>query len=313
MSSDLDDLRALVADIVSREPESLWDTLGEVGLTTIGIPEEHGGAGGGLAELATVAGALAEHGVNVPLIDFNTGRWAARDAAAGEVTVGRAGPAGATVLAAWARSASRLVLLVDGQERAGLIDLGAPGVTVTTGAGPLGEHLDRVTVPDAGTAEPVSGPSATEILTRLGILRSAALAGATRGAYRLTRKYLREREQFGKPLVRIPSVATAMAAMRVEVIQAETALERALESETADAAAVARVLTGQAASTVARAAHQLHGAMGITREYPLHRLTRYLWAWRDADAAEVDWASRLADRVIEGGEEFMWAELTATV
>ncbi|MFJ8812952.1 acyl-CoA dehydrogenase family protein [Amycolatopsis thermoflava] len=313
MRSDLDDLRALVADILSREPESLWDTLGELGLTTVGIPETRGGAGGGLAELATVAAALAEHGVNVPLIDFNTGRWAAGDTVAGEVTVGRVRTADSPVLAAWARSATHLVLLVDGAERARLIDLGAPGVRVTDAGNPLDEHVDRVTVPDFAAAEPVSGPGAECIRTRLGILRSAALVGATRGAYRLTRKYLREREQFGKPLVRIPSAATALAAMRVEVIQAETALERALEADTAGAAAVARVVAGQAASAVARSAHQLHGAMGITREYPLHRLTRLLWAWRDADAPEADWAARLADRAIEGGEQFMWEDLTATV
>jgi acyl-CoA dehydrogenase len=321
MSSDLEDLRALVADIMTRQPptdwEALWGTLGELGLTTIGIAEEDGGAGGGLAELATVVDELAAHGANVPLIEFNTGRWAHQGT--GEVAIGVAKTAGGTVTGVgWARSASHLLLLVDGEERPRLVALDAPGVTVASGADPLAEHGDRVELRDAECPALQSGPTADEILTRLGVLRAAALVGATRGAYLMTRQYLREREQFGRPLVRIPSVATALAAIRVDVIQAETALDLALTRSTEDgpgalsAAATARVVAGQAATATARAAHQLHGAMGVTQEYPLHRLTKNLWSWRDAEIPELGWADRLGKLATEGGEDFVWSVLTAT-
>jgi acyl-CoA dehydrogenase len=48
----------------------------------------------------------------------------------------------------------------------------------------------------------------------------------------------------------------------------------------------ARITAATAATDVARLAHQLHGATGITREYPLHRLTRRLRAWPDTETAE---------------------------
>lgn len=66
-----------------------------------------------------------------------------------------------------------------------------------------------------------------------------------------------------------------------------------------------------AATYVARLAHQLHGAMGITAEYPLHRLTRRLWAWRDTETAEHEWARRLGAATIAGGESALWTEISA--
>ena len=44
--------------------------------------------------------------------------------------------------------------------------------------------------------------------------------------------------------------------------------------------AVAKLLADQAATDATRHAHQAHGAMGMTCEYPLHHVSRRLWAWR---------------------------------
>lgn len=310
MSSDLEDLGALVADIMSREPESgeLWNTLGDLGLATIGIPEEFGGTGEGLAELAAVVEELAAHGMHVPIIEYNTGRWAAGGAAVGEVAVACAEGAAGNIPVAWAKSADQLVLLVSGAERAQLFSLDG---RVGDGGDPLNEYVDRVDLRGAAHLE-LDGPSAEEIRIRLGILRSAALVGATRGAYSLTRKYVREREQFGKSLVKIPAVARALATIRVDVIQAEAALARALEVGTLDAVAIARVVAAQSAGATAHTAHQLHGAMGITQEYPLHQLTRTMWAWRDAETSELDWADHLGAAAFEGGDNLVWTTLTAT-
>jgi acyl-CoA dehydrogenase len=44
--------------------------------------------------------------------------------------------------------------------------------------------------------------------------------------------------------------------------------------------AAARVVAARSARVVAAAAHQVHGALGCTQEYPLQLFTRRLWAWR---------------------------------
>jgi acyl-CoA dehydrogenase len=83
------------------------------------------------------------------------------------------------------------------------------------------------------------------------------------------------------------------------------------EGRLATAVVVARITTAATATDLARLAHQLHGAMGITDEYPLHRYTRRLWAWRDSVAAERQWAEELGDRAAGMGEAGLWTRLTA--
>src|SRR5437899_2588713 len=46
------------------------------------------------------------------------------------------------------------------------------------------------------------------------------------------------------------------------------------------AAAVAKLIGNESAREAIKASHQAHGAIGMTREYPLHEYTRRLNAWR---------------------------------
>jgi acyl-CoA dehydrogenase len=301
------ELRELVRDVVADGGDP-WPTLTELGLTTIGVPETAGGSGGGLRELTEVAQAVGEHGAAVPLAEHATACWALADhhePLLGTVGLGGPGP----LVVPWASRASHLLLLAPD----GAVSVSTPpGRLVTAGTDPAGQPLDEI-VP--GPAEPRAGVEATAVLARLAVVRSATLVGALRGAYRLTRDHVRTREQFGRPLVRLPAVATALARLRVELLQSEIALAAALDASGTrrgpDAAAAARVVCGSAATEGARIAHQLHGALGITREYALHPLTRLLWATRDADLPEHAWAARLGERVLAGGEPSLWDEITA--
>ena len=62
---------------------------------------------------------------------------------------------------------------------------------------------------------------------------------------------------------------------------------------------------------MAALAHQMHGAMGMTEEYPLHHYSRRLWAWRDAETSERAWTEILGAAATDGGEEALWERLTA--
>ena len=71
--------------------------------------------------------------------------------------------------------------------------------------------------------------------------------------------------------------------------------------------AVLRLWLAEAAGQVAAAAHQVHGAMGVTREHPLHHATRRLWAWRDEWAPSRHWAGRLVRALgDEPGDDPLW-------
>ena len=69
------------------------------------------------------------------------------------------------------------------------------------------------------------------------------------------------------------------------------------------AVAVAKARVGEAAGKIVAVVHQVHGAMGFTREHPLHRSTRRLWAWRDEFGGEATWQKRLGAAALAAGGE----------
>jgi acyl-CoA dehydrogenase len=219
----------------------------------------------------------------------------------------------------WARGADRVIVYPVAASPVSF-RIGDSGVSVEPGVNLAGEHSDTVVLEAAGGEPLLSAPARELVLARLGVLWSAALVGAVRGAYELTRDYVRTREQFGAPLVKTPAVAAGLATIRTQLLQAEATAAQAVEaystgtsaSSALAAAAVARIVCASGATETARLAHQLHGAMGITAEYPLHRLTTRLWAWRDSVLSESGWARMFGDAALEQGEDALWRELTAT-
>lgn len=338
MSQLAAELRTLIDDVVTERRDAtaaddtlgLWNRLRDLGLSRVGIPEELGGSGGALGDLLVVVEALTTHGVSAPIVEASVADWVlshdhplderlstiallaeAVDPATGSVTAEL--PA-----VPWARHADRLVLCAPGIASLA-VNLRDPTVTIQRGENLAGEPRDTVIMTGTPAVPVASTPDWESVRARLALLWSAAVAGAAHGAYQLTRTYVSQRQQFGAPLLKIPAVANGLALMRVNLMQADAALAQAREAadgtaepeRAAAAVAVARITTAAAATEVARLAHQLHGAIGITREYPLHRYTRRLWAWRDAVASERTWSDQLGRRAAALGEEATWTELTS--
>jgi acyl-CoA dehydrogenase len=333
------ELASLIDDVAAshREEQSagavspVWPTLVELGLADVGIPEEAGGSGGTISNAVELVQALARYGISTPLIEANVANWVlaqagvtARGLSTIVVTPAAVREADGRLLASlraipWDRSASNLVVLHE-DDRGWVIELDQPEVAIEHQVNVAGEPRDTVRLNWATACALPRAVSPVLVRARLGLLWSAAICGAASRAHEMTRGYVREREQFGRPLVAIPAVASALATMRVHVLQAQAGLDRAVEcwltpatdaERCANAAAVARITAATAATEVARLAHQLHGAMGITWEYPLHRLTRRLWAWRDAETAEREWALSLGAAALAGGEPALWDKITA--
>ncbi len=49
--------------------------------------------------------------------------------------------------------------------------------------------------------------------------------------------------------------------------------------------------------------------MGYSHEYPLHFLTRRLWAWRDEFGSERFWNQRAGMRLASRGGQGLWPEI----
>jgi acyl-CoA dehydrogenase len=318
-------IRNLAAD--AGDTGSVWGQVCELGLAGIGMPEDKGGSGGSLADLVVVVRELARAGLSTPIVEASTSSYAV-DAAAGEsfetIVV-------APDLDVSSNAVTANLTQVPFADRAtGLVIVTASSVVTVPLAGesvtvePSHDIADlpdaRVNLAGASVAHISGGPGAAQVIDRLALTRSAALLGTAWGAYELTRKYVMEREQFGAPLVKIPAVSTTLAQMAVRTRFAQSALDRATaacadahtpELHRFGAVSAARINAATAATLVARTSHQLHGAVGITAEYDLHRYTSKLWALRDADQSEFAYCGRLGARVREKGEIELWDSISA--
>lgn len=305
------------------EPHSVWRTVADLGWPQVGVAEQHSGSGGSTADLVNLVAATAAAGVKVPLAETALSRWVlesswpAEAGAAPVVTAEVNGSPEVLERIPWARQASHVLLVRDGGASQ-LLDLRDPGVEVEPGLNLAGEPRDRVRVSARAASTPVLlTRDAQAIRSRAALLNAAALLGAARGAQELTREHVTTREQFDRPLVALKPVAGGLAEMTARLVAADAAVDRAArladedERERAEtAAASAKVVAADTATAVARTAHQLHGAVGVTREHALHHVTRALWAWRDECGTQRNWAADLGRRATCGGEETVWRLLT---
>ena len=146
------------------------------------------------------------------------------------------------------------------------------------------------------------------------LLRCWQMAGALRQALTLTVQYANDRVQFGRPIGKFQALQHLIAEMVENTAAAETAASMALNAHGTPRErlmlASAKIRCGEAAGIVAAGAHQIHGAIGFTREHRLHHLTRRLYTWRDEFGHEGDWAVELGRVVLAAGGEGVWPLLT---
>jgi len=76
-------------------------------------------------------------------------------------------------------------------------------------------------------------------------------------------------------------------------------------------AAAAKIRCAEAAAEASAIAHQIHGAIGFTREHILHRFTLRMLGWRDDFGNESHWAAALGSRVAADGAAELWPLLAS--
>jgi len=164
-----------------------------------------------------------------------------------------------------------------------------------------------------------SAPAGVDIgsLRRRGALsRVLLMAGAAEAMCALTVRYTHERQQFGQPIARFQAVQQHLVTVAQCAAQLSVAADlavRALEQRSGELeTAAAKVIADEAAVAGTRAAHQAHGAMGMTREYPLHRLSRALWSWRHEYGHARNWSRQLGDLAVEAGADNLFSLVTGT-
>jgi acyl-CoA dehydrogenase len=311
--------------------QPVWDALVDAGFPWVSIPEAAGGAGGSLADAMAVLRSVGRHAAPVPVAESGVlGGWLL--AAAGfdlpplPVTV--VPDPGALRLAdgrvqgdavvAWGLRSARLVGLVREPDGWQIVSARPDQVAMAPGRNLAGEPRDAVhfdlPLADLDHVAAPGGVDGGGLRRRGALTRVVLMAGALDELCRLTVDYAHHRRQFGRPIAGFQAVQQHLVAIAQARVRATTAAElavgAAVRGEDRFETAAAKSVADEAAVEATRAAHQAHGAMGVTREYRLHHLSRRLWAWRHEYGGRRAWARQLGTEVIAAGADQLFPSVT---
>jgi alkylation response protein AidB-like acyl-CoA dehydrogenase len=292
-------------DAGTGDDPALWKGQSEMGLAGLVVPEEHGGAGLEVLDLALVAEVLGEGALPGPFFghslaclavavggsDAQRERWLPRLAAGdavGSVALAEdserwepddwsLAAEGGTLEGARLHvpHATRADVFVVGVAGGGLalVEKGASGLSVEAEAGidrtrPLGRLAFDATPCELLLAADAAGRVRDAAL----VLLAADAFGAGWRLTRLTADYARERQQFGFPIAQFQAVKHQLADMATSIEQTRGLLWYAahacdhMQEEAPRWAAMAKSHITDRATDIARAAVELHGGLGFTWE-----------------------------------------------
>jgi hypothetical protein len=276
---------------------ALWGRLADLGVTALAVPEKWGGLGASPADLVVACEELGHHAVPGPVAEslaavptllaaLDQSDWLASpdgdDAPAAGDTADRCGEwltglATGELIATLAMP-PRLPFAADA-EVAGLVLLAAPDMVWAGSAGARHRSVDPARSLSAVTGHEVVARSAGAAVARafdLGALAcSAQLLGAGRALLELSVHHASVRTQFGQPVGAFQAVKHKLADVAIGLEFARPLLDAAAAaigdgSATAHRdVSAAKVACADAAHRAARAALQVHGAVGYTAEHDL--------------------------------------------
>lgn len=168
--------------------------------------------------------------------------------------------------------------------------------------------------PDMDIVSRIVGPVGGDGELDAALALVALMGGALERCLELSIEHANIRVQFGKPLGKQQAVQQNLAILAEETAAVAVAAQAAAAARDAGDAefeiACAKLRANQAAGRGAAIAHQVHGAIGFTKEYPLHRYTRSLMLWRSRAGNDAYWAGRVGEMVAPLGGSGLWIDLT---
>ena len=270
----------------------LWSQLAGAGVPAIAVPEEAGGNGGGLLDVALGIEVLGRHVAPAPLVEHTVAtRLLASigDAPADVVT-------GTTIATLALRPASDgVATLVPAGAVAGMVvALDDGDLVATTGAAPGNAAPNLACAPlahrlliDARVL--ASGDAAMRAhenaLAEWRALTAAALVGVGQGALALGVEYVQQRHQFGRPIGSFQSIQHTLADVSVALDGAQLLARKACWSldehapDAHDLAAMALLFAAEHAQRASERALHFHGGYGFMQEYDIQLYYRRAKGW----------------------------------
>ena len=290
-----DDVRASWVTETGRSPQR-WQSLAEMGVLGLMIPEQFGGLGLDDTWLVLLVEEAGRAALPEPLGPVTVAARLLTDAAPETFRnewLPRVASGEAIVVAALpdspyvddAHTADLLLVVEDRQ-----LHVVEPAAADFTEVPTLDRSRRRFTVTPRMNARSCladrCAPSIAAAVDRAGLVEAAYLLGTARKLIDLGTAYALEREQFGAQIGSFQAVKHQLATALVRTEFARPAVYRAAWSVAnnidgrTEHVALARTLAAQAAHLAARTSLQVHGAIGYTDEHDLH-----LWLRRGLNPA----------------------------
>lgn len=330
-------LRDVARDVFSagsRDLATAWSQCAELGWIGIGIDDTAGGSGGDLRQLGIILRELGYAGASSPLPEFAIGVHLLAQvedsddlflrAIEGDLKVAALpvpieartaeSLATACLRVPWGRSADLFVGAYGDGEESSVLILRADDVDIREGTNLAGEPRDQLVVKSGVSTRVVTarGPL-LDVSTVMGFFRSAQSAGALRRALDLSVAYAKQRVQFGRAIGSFQAVAHSLARIAELCEAADAIVGLAYDNRLdLDAVAAAKIVTADCVREVVSLAHQIHGAIGVTKEYELHRVSLRATAWCQEAGAPRDYASTLGQRVCTDPEAW-WDRVSSAM
>ena len=298
---------ALLGRLSSLSSAEAWRELHAAGVTGLRVPEAQGGLGLAFADAEPVLEVLGELCLGAPFLE--TGIIAAgllSRAATSDALLAEMAQFGVIVAIAGLESADAISAMPEGEgwrlrgEAKIVVDaLAARTLLVATDAGvflvdpkAVGLSMRPVATIDGRMAADITFAgveTSSPIAADLDLVRDEAVAaicveaaGLMRRLVRDTVDYVKQRQQFGRPLGQFQVVQHRLVDMNIQARRATAIARRAVMAIDGDPVVRARLVSA-AKVTICRAgrfvgqnAVQLHGGMGMTEELPVGRCFKRL-------------------------------------
>ncbi|MFF4897456.1 acyl-CoA dehydrogenase family protein [Streptomyces sp. NPDC001068] len=250
---------------------ALWGRLGAAGVFGLAVPEEYGGEGARPVELALAFVELGRHAVPGPLVE-TVAAAVLLGAVPGPAKRFLPGIAAGETLATVTVAEHGYGYALDGDAADVRLAATPEGLRLSPGAGAVRRSLDpaRRLTPLAPVGELLSTePPWEQALTWARLATAAQALGVGLALLDTTVAYVGQRTQFGVPVGSFQAVKHRLADVKIALEFARPLVSGAAVTMAPADVAAAKLAACEAAYASARAALQLHGAIGYTEEYDL--------------------------------------------
>jgi acyl-CoA dehydrogenase len=286
-------------------PTALYAALAENGVTHMLVPEDKGGIGADIGDAVAILRAMGAAAAPGPIVETLLGNKllaeAGLDPVAGMIALAFAEGDDATTLhdVLWGGVADHVLIVTPG----GLRLTAASDWTVAPALDSADEPRDTLTDGPAGSVTPLDTSAARRAAA---ILRAGQILGAVEWVLTRSIEYAGERKQFGREISKFQVVQQMLAELADHMLASAVLTEAAAESLSDTMIAAARSRLGDAADAAIATGHQVHGALGFSKEYALNHRTRRLMAWRDDYGSVLEWRRELAGAFVTCSREQFW-------